>query len=169
MSEAAMSANPLTPQTTAANADILIDKQTMTDRIMQIKIARGLSWETMSEALSMSPVWLASACLGMNSAPPERAKAIADYLGLGADIARALEAFPTKIWDQAVPTDPLIYRLYEVVGVYGETLKQCIQEKFGDGIMSAIDFSMEVDRIKDPRGDRVLLTMNGKFLPYNSW
>ena len=169
MSKQSMSASTLASPAIAANADTLIDKQTMTDRIMQVKIARGLNWETMGEALSMSPVWLASACLGMNSAPPERARAIADYLGLGADIARALEAFPTKIWDQAVPTDPLIYRLYEVVGVYGETLKQCIQEKFGDGIMSAIDFSMEVERVKDPRGDRVLLTMNGKFLPYNSW
>ena len=169
MSKQSMSASTLASPAIAANEDTLIDKQTMTDRIMRVKIARGLSWETMGEALSMSPVWLASACLGMNSAPPERAKAIADYLGLGADIVRALEVFPSKIWDQAVPTDPLIYRLYEVVGVYGETLKQCIQEKFGDGIMSAIDFSMEVERVKDPRGDRVLLTMNGKFLPYNSW
>ena len=75
----------------------------------------------------------------------------------------------TKIWDQTVPTDPLIYRLYEVVGVYGPTLKEVIQEKFGDGIMSAIDFSMEVNKIEDPKGDRVLLTMNGKFLPYKSW
>lgn len=169
MSKAAMSASPLAPQTIAANAAPLIDKQTMTDRIMRVKLARQLSWEAMGEDLSMAPVWLASACLGMNSAPPERARAIADYLDLGADIATALEAFPTKLWDQAVPTDPLIYRLYEVVGVYGETLKQCIQEKFGDGIMSAIDFSMDLERVKDPRGDRVLLTMNGKFLPYNSW
>jgi cyanate lyase len=67
------------------------------------------------------------------------------------------------------PTDPLIYRLYEVIGVYGDTLKEVIQEKFGDGIMSAIDFSMEVDKIEDPKGDRVLLTLNGKFLSYKSW
>ncbi len=68
-----------------------------------------------------------------------------------------------------MPTDPLIYRLYEVVGVYGDTLKEVIQEKFGDGIMSAIDFAMEVEKIEDPKGDRVLITMNGKFLPYKSW
>jgi cyanate lyase len=105
----------------------------------------------------------------MNSAPPAKAKAIADYLGLGPDIVTALAAYPTKIWDQAVPTDPLIYRLYEIVGVYGETLKEVIQEKFGDGIMSAIDFSMDVDKIEDPKGDRVKLTLNGKFLPYKSW
>jgi len=141
----------------------------MTDLIVSTKIEKGLSWESMGNDLGMSPVWLTSACLGMNSAPPERASAIAEYLGLGNEVAKALEAFPTKVWEQAVPTDPLIYRLYEVVGVYGETLKEVIQEKFGDGIMSAIDFSMEVDKIEDPKGDRVLLTLNGKFLPYKSW
>lgn len=146
-----------------------MNKQSMTDLIVSTKVAKGLTWEIMGTDLGMSPVWLASACLGMNSAPPEKAAAIAEYLGLGAEVVTALEAYPTKIWDQAVPTDPLIYRLYEVVGVYGETLKEVIQEKFGDGIMSAIDFSMEVDKIEDPKGDRVLLTLNGKFLPYKSW
>ncbi len=146
-----------------------MDKQMMTDIIVSTKVEKGLTWETMGKDLGMSPVWLASACLGMNSAPAEKAEAIASYLGLPAEVATALKGFPTKIWDQAVPTDPLIYRLYEVVGVYGETLKEVIQEKFGDGIMSAIDFSMEVDKIEDPKGDRVLLTLNGKFLPYKSW
>ena len=146
-----------------------MDKLTMTDTLMSAKLAKGLSWETIGTDLNMSPVWVASACLGMNSAPKEKAEAIANYLEVGPEVASALEAFPTKIWDPAVPTDPLIYRLYEVVGVYGETLKQVIQEKFGDGIMSAIDFSMEVDKIEDPKGDRVLLTLNGKFLPYKSW
>lgn len=146
-----------------------MDKQAMTDAIVSTKVEKQLSWETMGADLGMSPVWLASACLGMNSAPPEKAAAIAEYLALGEEVATALEAFPTKVWDQAVPTDPLIYRLYEVVGVYGDTLKEVIQEKFGDGIMSAIDFSMEVDKIEDPKGDRVLLTLNGKFLPYKSW
>lgn len=146
-----------------------MNKVTMTETIIAAKLDKGLSWEAMGQALGMSPVWLTSACLGMNSAPKEKAEAIADYLGLGPEVAVALAAFPTKVWDQAVPTDPLIYRLYEVVGVYGETLKEVIQEKFGDGIMSAIDFSMEVDKIEDPKGDRVLLTLNGKFLPYKSW
>lgn len=146
-----------------------MDKQAMTDAIVTAKVAKQLSWETIGADLGMSPVWVTSACLGMNSAPPEKAKAIAEYLELGEEVATALEAFPTKVWEQAVPTDPLIYRLYEVVGVYGDTLKEVIQEKFGDGIMSAIDFSMEVDKIEDPKGDRVLLTLNGKFLPYKSW
>ncbi len=146
-----------------------MDKQTMTDTIISAKASKKLTWETMGKDLGMSPVWLASACLGMNSAAPEKAAAIAEYLGLDSQVADALAAYPTKVWDQAVPTDPLIYRLYEVVGVYGPTLKTVIQEKFGDGIMSAIDFSMEVEKIEDPKGDRVLLTLNGKFLPYKSW
>ena len=147
----------------------VLDKVTMTEMIIAKKLEKELSWETIGKDLGISPVWLTSACLGMNSAPADKAAAITEYLGLGKEVTTALEAYPTKIWDQAVPTDPLIYRLYEVVGVYGETLKEVIQEKFGDGIMSAIDFSMEVDKIEEPKGDRVLLTLNGKFLPYKSW
>lgn len=146
-----------------------MNKETMTDLIVAAKAKKNLSWEKMGNDLSMGPVWVASACLGMNSAPAEKAKAIADYLELNEDVAKALEKFPTKTWDQAVPTDPLIYRLYEVVGVYGDTLKEVIQEKFGDGIMSAIDFSMDVEKEENPNGDRVILTLNGKFLPYKSW
>ncbi len=146
-----------------------MNKQTMTDLIVTAKVSKGLTWEVMGEDLSLSPVWLASACLGMNSATTEQAKAIADYLELGADIVTALEEYPTKTWDQQIPTDPLIYRFHEITGVYGTTLKTVIQEKFGDGIMSAIDFSMNVEKVEDPKGDRVLVTMNGKFLPYKSW
>lgn len=146
-----------------------MDKLTMTEKIMAAKASKDVGWQDVGDATGLSPVWVASACLGMNSAPPEKAAKIAEYFALGDDVQAALEAFPTKIWDQAVPTDPLVYRLYEVVGVYGDTLKQVIQEKFGDGIMSAIDFTMEVDKIEDPKGDRVLLTLNGKFLPYKSW
>lgn len=146
-----------------------MDKVTMTETIVAAKLEKGLTWEQMGEDLGMSSVWLTSACFGMNSAPAEKAEAIASYLGLDGDVAAALMDYPTKVWDQAVPTDPLIYRLYEIVGVYGPTLKAVIQEKFGDGIMSAIDFSMDIEKIEDPKGDRVLLTMNGKFLPYKSW
>jgi len=146
-----------------------MDKLMMTEAIMLAKAEKGLSWEQIGNDLGFSPVWLTSACLGMNSAPQDKALAIAEYLGLDSEVANALMAFPTKVWDQAVPTDPLIYRLYEIVGVYGETLKEVIQEKFGDGIMSAIDFSMDIEKQEDPKGDRVVLTMNGKFLPYKSW
>lgn len=146
-----------------------MNKQSMTDAIVSAKAAQGLTWEKMGADLGLSPVWLASACLGMNSAQKDKAKAIADYLGLQDEVVKALEAYPTKEWDKLVPTDPFMYRLYEIIGVYGPTLKEIVQEKFGDGIMSAIDFSMEVDKVEDPKGDRVLLTMNGKFLAYKSW
>ena len=146
-----------------------MNKLEMTEVILVAKSEKQLTWEQIGTDLGVSPVWLTSACLGMNSAPQDKALAIAEYLELDTDVADALMAFPTKVWDQTVPTDPLIYRLYEIVGVYGDTLKEVIQEKFGDGIMSAIDFSMDVDKISDPKGDRVLLTMNGKFLPYKSW
>lgn len=146
-----------------------MNKQAMTDVIVSTKASKEITWEKMGMDLHLSPVWLASACLGMNSATPEQAKAIVDYLGLDSNVATALEDYPVKTWDQQIPTDPLIYRFHEITGVYGSTLKTVIQEKFGDGIMSAIDFSMDVEKIEDPKGDRVLVTMNGKFLPYKSW
>ncbi|MCH9848789.1 MAG: cyanase [Betaproteobacteria bacterium] len=146
-----------------------MNKQSMTDAIVTAKVAKGLTWEKIADALGLSPVWLTSACLGMNSASKEQAAAITQYLGLDTEVAAALEAYPTKEWDKIVPQDPLIYRLYEIIGVYGPTLKEVIQEKFGDGIMSAIDFSMEVEKEENPKGDRVVVTMNGKFLGYKSW
>lgn len=146
-----------------------MNKQQMTDAIVTAKVAKGLTWEKIADDLKLSPVWLTSACLGMNSATKEQANAIADYLGLNEEIATALQAYPIKEWDKTVPQDPLVYRLYEIIGVYGPTLKEVIQEKFGDGIMSAIDFSMEVAKEENPKGDRVVVTMNGKFLPYKSW
>lgn len=146
-----------------------MDKQAMTDAIISAKARMGLTWDAIGAELGMSPVWLASACLGMNSAPRPKADAIAKFLNLEPEVADALTDFPTKVWAQTVPTDPLIYRFYEIIGVYGDTLKQVIQEEFGDGIMSAIDFSMDVKREENPKGDRVVVTMNGKFLQYASW
>mgnify|MGYP003645711349 CR=1 FL=1 len=147
----------------------LMDKLEMRHTLLAAKARKKLSWDDIGKAVGMSPVWVASACYGMNSASSEIAHQLCDTLGVESDVADALVAFPTKAWDEAIPQDPFIYRLYEVVGVYGETLKDVVQEKFGDGIMSAIDFTMEVDKIEDPKGDRVLLTLNGKFLPYKSW
>jgi len=146
-----------------------MNKLEMTEVIMAAKAKKDLSWETIASEVGMSPVFITSCCLGMNSTPPEAAQKLCKLLELETEVVTALEAYPTKVWDQAVPTDPLVYRLYEVVGVYGETLKEVIQEKFGDGIMSAIDFTMEVDKEENPKGDRVILTLNGKFLPYKSW
>lgn len=141
----------------------------VTEAIFAIKKDRELTWEAISDAIGMSIVWTTSACLGMNSFTEETADKLIKYLDLPIGSKATLLENPTKEWDKAVPQDPLIYRLYEVVGVYGDTLKEVIQEKFGDGIMSAIDFTMDVDKQEDPKGDRVVVTLNGKFLPYKAW
>ena len=103
------------------------------------------------------------------SALQDEALKLAETLGLSSDVAEELTEPPLKGLGPVVPTDPLIYRLYEIMQVYGMPLKEIIHEKFGDGIMSAIDFSMNVDREEDPYGDRVKVTMSGKFLPYKRW
>ncbi len=146
-----------------------MDKIAMTEAIMVAKANAGLGWEDIAGKVGLAPVFLTSACLGMNSMKPEFADKLCELLSLPAQVSDALQAFPHKEWDKAVPTDPLIYRFYEIVGVYGDTLKEIIHEKFGDGIMSAIDYTMHIDKEENPAGDRVIVTMNGKFLPYKSW
>ena len=141
----------------------------MTEAIQTAKAARKMGWEQIAEKTGLAPVFTTSACLGMNSMPKENADKLCAALGLPAEVSVALQEFPHKNWDKLVPTDPVIYRLYEIVGVYGETIKQIIHEKFGDGIMSAIDFSMHIEKVPDPKGDRVKVTMNGKFLQYKTW
>ena len=141
----------------------------MTEVIMAAKAKSGMGWEAIAEKVGLAPVFLTSACLGMNSLKPEYADKVCEVLGLSGEVSTALQEFPHKKWDQVVPTDPVIYRWYEIVGVYGETIKELIHEKFGDGIMSAIDFSMHIDKEENPAGDRVVVTLNGKFLPYKSW
>ncbi len=147
----------------------MLSKDLMTARILEAKDAQGLSWESIAGRIGLSPVFTTSACLGMNSMTADQADALVDLLGLDKEVSQALQVFPTKVWEQAVPTDPLMYRLYEIVGVYGGTMKELIQEKFGDGIMSAIDFTMDIDKEENPKGDRVVVTMSGKFLPYRRW
>lgn len=144
-------------------------KIAMTEEILAAKKASGLSWEQLAEKVGLSPVFLTSACLGMNSLQKEPAEALCKVLSLAADVANTLQEFPHKSWDKAVPTDPVLYRFYEAMGVYGDSMKAIIHEKFGDGIMSAIDFSMAIDKEEHPEGDRVVITMNGKFLPYKAW
>lgn len=146
-----------------------MNKLEMTEIIITAKTQSGLTWEAIAAQVGLAPVFITSACLGMNSLKAEPADKLCQVLGLPAEISTALQAFPHKSWDKTIPTDPVIYRLYEVVGVYGDTIKALIHEKFGDGIMSAIDFSMHIDREENPAGDRVKITMNGKFLPYKSW
>ena len=144
-------------------------KEEVVEAIVLAKKAKGLSWEGIAGELGHGTVWVTSACLGMNSMPEDVAAKVCELFELPAAAKAALMEYPTKTWEKSVPQDPLIYRLYEVVGVYGDTLKEVIQEKFGDGIMSAIDFSMDVEKEENPNGDRVVLTLNGKFLPYKTW
>lgn len=146
-----------------------MNKTEVTEAIILAKNAKSMTWEGIASEIGMSPVWTTSACLGMNSMSEASAESLCSLLDLPNGAKEALMEYPRKSWDFDVPQDPLIYRLYEIVGVYGDTLKQIIHEKFGDGIMSAIDFSMEVDKEENPKGDRVIINMNGKFLPYKSW
>lgn len=147
----------------------MMTKEDVTSMILSAKKQAGLTWEEIAEKIGMSPIWTHSAAMGMNAFPADKAKAMVTALGLPQEAELVLAESPTKIWEQAVPTDPCIYRFYEIVGVYGPTLKAIIQEKFGDGIMSAIDFDMSVTRVENPKGDRVKVEMSGKFLGYNSW
>ena len=146
-----------------------MNKEEMTIAILEAKNKSGKSWEQIATGIGMNPVWVTSACLGMNSMKPEYAEALCETLALPSEIGAALQTCPHKHWDKTIPTDPLVYRFYEMINVYGDTIKEIIHEKFGDGIMSAIDFSMDIDKEENPAGDRVVITMNGKFLPYKSW
>jgi cyanate lyase len=146
-----------------------MDKQQLRATVLEAKQRLGLSWAAIADGIGMSPVWTTSACLGMNSMPKDMADALCNVLDLPGNVSLALQAFPHKSWDKVVPTDPLVYRFYEMINVYGDTIKELIHEEFGDGIMSAIDFSMDIDRVADPKGDRVKIVLNGKFLPYKSW
>ncbi|EAQ24633.1 MULTISPECIES: cyanase [unclassified Roseovarius] len=151
------------------NMPALMTKEDVTTLILIAKKKTGMKWEEIAEGIGMSPVWTHSACMGMNTMPKAKAEALVALLDLPEEAVSVLEEYPTKIWEQAVPTDPCIYRLYEIVGVYGPTMKALIQEEFGDGIMSAIDFDMKITRVANPKGDRVKVEMSGKFLGYNSW
>ena len=144
-------------------------REDVTTMILSAKKQAGLTWEEIADKIGMSPVWTHSAAMGMNAFPVEKAKLMVSAMGLPQEAESLLVESPTKIWTQSVPTDPCIYRFYEIVGVYGPTLKALIQEKFGDGIMSAIDFHMSVTREENPKGDRVKVEMSGKYLGYNSW
>jgi len=145
-------------------------KSVMTELILEAKKAKGLTWAALAQAAGLSEVYTTSACLGENALPPEAAAAVAAALGLGPDIAEALVEFANK--GEAASTvskEPLQYRFQEIIYVYGGTIKALIEEKFGPGIMSAIDFTMDIEKVPDPKGDRVKIVMNGKFLGYKKW
>jgi cyanate lyase len=147
-----------------------MDKSSMIESILAAKRAKGLTWPRIAEAVGLSEVYTASACLGENVLGPDEAAKLRKLLDLDAAVAEALTVMPMKGESSpTVPKDPLVYRFQEITYVYGRTLKEIIEEKFGAGIMSAIDFTMEVEKVPDPKGDRVKITMCGKFLPYKKW
>ncbi|WP_338073842.1 cyanase [Kineococcus siccus] len=130
------------------------------------RIRRGLSWRALAEAIDRPPAWTVAALLGNHPVPEEPARIVADLLGLGPEIVEALQLQPVRTADPAVVSDPTVYRLHEALAVYGPAIKALVHEEFGDGIMSAINFRLDVARRADPEGDRVVLTLDGKFLPY---
>jgi cyanate lyase len=148
----------------------MISRAEATDRILAAREASGLSFRAIAERVGRDQVWTTSALLGQQRMDAAEADAVTELLGLEPEVAAALQRQPSKgSLEPAVPVDPLIYRFYEIVQVYGTTLKALIEEEFGDGIMSAIDFEMHLERRPDPKGDRVVVTLVGKFLPYRKW
>jgi cyanate lyase len=142
----------------------------ITATLLAAKKAKGLTFAELETSLGRDEVWIAAVFYGQASASPEEAEVIASALGLGPEVAEALTDYPVKgSLDPIIPSDPLIYRFYEIMQVYGMPMKAVIHEKFGDGIMSAIDFTLDIDKVEDPKGDRVQVTMCGKFLPYKKW
>ena len=145
-------------------------REEATAAILAAKQEKGLTFEALAKAVGRHKVWVTSALLGQSTMTAEQAHRVVSLLGLEPEVAAALQEYPSKgSVGQAVPVDPLIYRFHEITQVYGTTLKALIHEMFGDGIMSAIDFEMDVQRKEDPKGDRVVITMSGKFLPYKVW
>ena len=142
----------------------------VTEMVMMAKIKKGLSWTKIAKAVGQSKEWTTAALLGQMQMTKGQAQAAGKLLGLPEDAVLLLQQVPYKgSLPTAVPTDPLIYRFYELVNVYGTTFKALIHEEFGDGIMSAIDFDMDISRQPDPNGDRVSITLSGKFLKYRQY
>jgi len=146
-------------------------REELTCKILAARRAKGLSWEAVvAEIGGGSAVYLTAALMGQMKLRPEQAERAAKLFDLGPDEKLMLQEIPYRgSLPTVVPTDPLIYRFYELVQVYGTTWKELIEEEFGDGIMSAIDFDMTIERQPDPKGDRVRLTLSGKFLPYKEY
>src|SRR5437899_329780 len=145
-------------------------REEATQKILEAKQRAGLTFEAIAQEVGRHKVWTTAALLGQAQMSAEEAQRVVTLLGLEPEVAAALQDYPTKgSLPEAVPVDPLIYRFHEITQVYGTTIKALIHEMFGDGIMSAIDFEMEIEKVPDPHGDRVKVTYNGKFLPYKKW
>jgi cyanate lyase len=141
----------------------------ITQTLLDAKKAKGLSFADLEPVMGRDEVWIAALFYGQAIASEDEATKLLSSLGLGSELVEYLMASTVKGLGPVVPTDPLIYRFYEIMQVYGMPMKAVIHEKFGDGIMSAIDFTLDIEKEEDPKGDRVKVIMNGKFLSYKKW
>lgn len=148
---------------------MLLSKELATKSILQAKKEKGITFKELAETIERHPVWTTSAIMGQASLSDDEAKKLVDLLELDSSVQEALQEIPYRGSEDTVPVDPLIYRFHEITQVYGPTIKALIHEEFGDGIMSAIDFKMDIERKEDPDGDRVVITMDGKFLETKKW
>ena len=142
----------------------------VSDVLLKAKREKNMTFAQLGEALGHHPVWVAALLYGQAHPSPEEAATLLRVLDLDPELADMMQDYPTKgSLTETVPTDPFLYRFFEILQVYGMPMKAVTQEMFGDGIMSAIDFTMDIEKVEDPKGDRVKMTYNGKFLPYKKW
>ena len=146
----------------------MLTRHEITEQIVIARLQKGLTWQQLADAIDKPVVWTTAALLGQQPIPAELGKVLVEMLGIDQSAVPVLAAVPMRGGlPTAVPTDPTIYRFYEVLQVYGGAIKELIHEQFGDGIMSAINFSVDIQKKPHPAGDRVVVTLDGKFLPYD--
>ena len=142
-------------------------REEATELILEAKKEKDLTFEAIANKVGRHKVWTTAALMGQHPMGEDEAEAVVDLLGLDAEVSKALQEIPMRGGlDTDVPTDPTIYRIHEITQVYGTTIKALINEEFGDGIMSAINFNMDIERVENPEGARVRITYEGKYLPY---
>ena len=147
-----------------------MNRNDVTEMIIGAKITKGIKWTDVASKIGLAKEWVTAGCLGQMTFDAKQAAVLGEIFELPKEAVALLQVVPYKgSLPTAVPTDPLIYRFYELISVYGTTFKELIHEEFGDGIMSAIDFKMDLQREPNPMGDRVSITMSGKFLPYKTY
>jgi cyanate lyase len=148
----------------------MISRAELMSQMLDARRTKNLTFEALGQAIGRHPVWTAAACYGQAACSATESATLLNLLGLDGSLAPLLQEPPLKgSLEQQVPVDPLIYRFHEITQVYGTAMKAVIHELFGDGIMSAIDFEIDIQKKSDPKGDRVVVTYNGKFLPYRKW
>ncbi|HET7480105.1 MAG TPA: cyanase [Rubrobacteraceae bacterium] len=144
-----------------------MNREEATQLILEAKREKSLTFEAIAKKVGRHKVWTTAALMGQHPMSAGEADAVVSLLGLEPEVVAVLQEVPMRgSLSSTVPTDPTIYRIHEITQVYGTTIKALIHEEFGDGIMSAINFNMDIERVENPEGDRVRITYEGKFLPY---